>query len=98
MKQLHLEQTCTSAEEGDELMEGLADGPDVTTLERITIIDERAWFDSGREECLVPFVAMLARQTELKKLKMRQCYLNETQKKKIRDTLAETDCEFDYFA
>ena len=80
-------------------MEALSDGPNITTLEEITIIDERAWFDDGRDECLMPFTALLARQTELKKLKMKQCYLNEVQKKYIRDTLAEwEDCEFDYFA
>lgn len=75
---LHLENTNSSAEVGDSLMQALAKSS-LSTLKNFTVVNEPAWFEDGRETCLVPLISFLERQYRLWKLDMDGCDLSDDQ-------------------
>ena len=66
---LHIEDTNSSAEDGDKLMQVLADDH-MDWLEHITFSREENWFRRDRDGCMTPLLVLLARQTSLKTLNM----------------------------
>ena len=75
---LHLENTNSSAEVGDALMQALAKSS-LSTLKNFTVLNEKDWFADGRETCLVPLKSFLERQYRLWKLDMDGCDLSDEQ-------------------
>ena len=66
---LHIELTSSSAKDGDEFLQALADDT-IDSLQHLTISGEPAWFKNGRDGCMAPLLVLLARQTSLKSLTM----------------------------
>ena len=58
----------------------------MTSLEEITIVHENRWFE-GRNQCLTPFLSVLARQTKLRFLAIHCNGLNLAQKERIQDVV-----------
>ena len=78
LQSLHLENTCSSAEDGERLMQMLADDAQLNCLQHLTINCETAWFDYGdRDECMAQLLVLLTRQTNLKTLTMERNGLSE---------------------
>ena len=69
LETLHLQDTRSEGEEGDKLLNILANS-DINTICHLTIADESAWFKNGREGCIAPLLAVLAKQTNLQSLNM----------------------------
>ena len=67
---LHIERTYGSAEDGDNFLQALADHT-INSLQHLTISLEQAWFANERDGCIAPLLVLLARQTSLKFLTMR---------------------------
>ena len=61
----------------------------IASLEYITIIKEKNWFE-GRQECLDLFLAVLSRQSALQKLEMGGNGLDANQQQQIRDVVRAT--------
>ena len=86
LETLYFDETAGTAEDGDRLWQTIYDGT-ITSLKEFTILYEWDWFDNGREECLLPIIAVLNRQTSLQTLKMHTNNLNDDQIQKIRHAL-----------
>ena len=61
--------TGTSAEEGDQFLQALAEDK-IDSLQVFRIINEKAWFADDRDGSIAPLLVLLARQTALKELTM----------------------------
>ena len=76
-------------------MKAIADDR-IDSLHSLSIADEEKWFGGGRDGCMDSLVTLIARQSELKLLRMRgrlQRYeLTEEQEQKIRSAVANTAC------
>ena len=72
---LHVENTESTPEDGDSLMECLANSS-ISSLQNLTIVNEKSWFANQREESIAPLIAFLQRQNQLGVLDMRDCGLS----------------------
>ena len=66
---LHIELTRSSGTDGDRFMKAIADGR-IDSLHSLIIADEELWFRGGRDACMDSLVKLIARQSELKLLRM----------------------------
>ena len=57
---LYFQSTRSSAEDGEKLMQVLAD-LDLDSLKQLTIELERDWFRHGQDMCMAPLLILLAR-------------------------------------
>ena len=80
---LHLDFTNSSSSDGEKMWTTLADDDDFVTLTNITLIDESKWFERDCEECMTPFLVVLARQKNLNSLCMKDNDLSESQAQRI---------------
>ena len=71
-----LNSTRSTAEDGDALMNTLANG-EICTLQKLEITNESNWFANGRQECLESLLVVIQRQTELKLLQINWCGLTD---------------------
>ena len=55
-------------------------------------IASEGWFKGGRDGCMDSFVTLIARQSELKLLNMRENGFTEEQKQRVRNAVANPDC------
>ena len=67
-RKLYIGQSGAGAKVGDTFMRVLADHH-IHSLEKLTL-DEKPWFEGGRDGCMQSLVILLARQTNLKLLDM----------------------------
>ena len=66
MRTLHIDGTFSSGADGEKFLQALANDVQFDSLHSLTISQERAWFENGREECMDSLVTLIARQHELK--------------------------------
>ena len=93
---LFIGSTYSSAEDGDKLMQVLADDH-MDWLEHITFWHEERWFEN-RDGCMTPLLVLLARQTSLKTLTMEDNLLSDSQKAQIRQVVTQSApaCQIDF--
>ena len=87
--------THSSAEDGDKVMQVLADDL-MSSLENLNLEYEESWFEHDRDGCMAPLLVLLARQTSLKTLEMNNNELSDAQKDQIRKVVSENapECTF----
>lgn len=88
LRTLHFEKTRSSFEEGEKLLQTLADA-EFDTLEELVIHTERDWFAGGRNELIAPLLAFIGRQKGLKTLVMMFNGMNAEQIIEIRQFMEE---------
>ena len=86
---LVIEETGSTAEEGDNFIQVLA-SEDISSLESVTIRLEQSWFEKGRSEFMAPLLVLLARQTALKELNLYDNILSDAQEEQINKVVTET--------
>ena len=91
LQTLHIEGTCSNAVDGGKFMQVLADDR-CDSLQNLTIADERAWFENGRDDCKDSLVTIIARQAELKLLDLHDNGFTEEQEQQIRSAAANPEC------
>ena len=72
-------------------MQALADGR-FDSLQNLTIADEKAWFENGRDDCKDSLVTIIVRQSELKLLDLHDNGFTEEQEQQIRGATANPEC------
>ena len=94
---LYISYTESSAEDGDKFIQVLADHH-ISWLESVKIEDELYWFRNDREEVLAPLLVLLARQTSLKTLDMKNNKLSDAQQDQIRKVVSDNapECTIEF--
>ena len=70
LQTLELEETNSTAEQGDTLMNALADS-EFFKLKKLSFSWNSSWFSDGRLECMTPLATIISRQADLKFLDLR---------------------------
>ena len=79
LETVHIENTQSKAEDGNSLMESLANSSIANTLKSLMLRNEKAWFAEGNEENFNILVELLQNLSNLELIDLQGCGLSEDQ-------------------